>query len=289
MRNIKNADDEKYFKELQNVKLTFLKLQNELFKYDKNKRKKRKFQNIEYIVEHYNKEPISDIAKETGYTICSIRNLAREYYLTNLYLKENEITLCTLYRALTGEFTSSYNLELLNKYGLPFFKRSGVKIINIYDFYDWYKKHIKLIQIHKYKKGSLPYEPKWFLEKARADKRAREYTYKRKWTDKEDMALKSLVMNKKTYFEISKELKRTGQSIKRRCLDLNISKPKRTAPKPWTKEQIKNSKNLWLKGYEPCIIAEEIGRSDREIISYLERFKYFDMPPQKFNTNCFLT
>ena len=55
------------------------------------------------------------------------------------------------------------------------------------------------------------------------------------------------------------------------------------------KDDFKNLKILWLKGYEPCIIAEKIGRSDREIISYLERFKYFDVPPQKFNLNRLLT
>ena len=41
---------------------------------------------------------------------------------------------------------------------------------------------------------------------------------------------------------------------------------------------------LWLKGYHVCIIAEEIGRSDREVQAYLERkdIRYFGQRPLKF-------
>lgn len=236
-----------------------------------------------YLIENYNKLPISDIAKTLKRACSTIKYIAGDLGLAVIYLNDNEITLNNLYKVLTGFNIDVYQSNLIKQWGLKI-TDTFPRIVNILDFYNWYKDHLKILQVNNYEIGTFSNEPDWFIEKVNADKRAFEYINKRKWTTEDDNLLMQLVNDNKTYFECSKILKRTGAAIKRRCLDLSIKKPRRTNPCKWTDEQFTTLKELWLKGYEPCIIAEEINRSDREIISFLERNKYYGMPPQKFNS-----
>ena len=283
MRTYSGIEEEKKDKEYREVFITLVELRNKINKTAKNG-KMYNAKQLRYIADNWYKKSAEEIAKHTKLQVSSVFCIANKLRLTRIYLKEDEITFCNLYQHLTGGFNDSYAFYLLNKYKMPYIIKNNTKVVNLNDFFDWYKKHIKLIRIDKYQDGILPIEPDWFLEKAKADKRAAEYTYKRKWTAQEDEQLKIMVEKNKTYFECSVTLKRTGSAIKRRCYDLKIKKPKRTPPVFWTDAQAEKLKELWFKGYEPCIIAEEIKRSDREIIAYLERFKYFGLRPQKFST-----
>ena len=82
--------------------------------------------------------------------------------------------------------------------------------------------------------------------------------------------------------EISQILKRTASAIKRRCRDLKIPKPKRVKNRFWTDEELNTLKDLWFKGYQPVIIAEELNRHSRQITSMLERQNYFGQAPLKY-------
>lgn len=283
MRTYSSIEEEEKDKEYREAFITLVKLRNKINKPAKNG-KMYNAKQLRYITDNWYKKSVDEIAKHTKLQVSSVFCIANKLRLTRIYLKEDEITFCNLYQHLTGSFSDSYTFYLLNKYKMPYIIKNNTTVVNLNDFFDWYKKHIKLIRIDKYQEGILPIEPDWFLEKAKADKRAVEYTFKRPWTKEDDYLLKEMVNKEKTYFECSSILKRTGNAIKKRCFDLKIKKPKRTPPVLWTDEQKSKLKELWLKGYEPCIIAEEIKRSDREIIAYLERFKYFGLRPQKFST-----
>lgn len=270
--------------EIRQAKILAKTLKNKVEDLKNSKRQRRLSQEqFEYICDNYKQIPTTEIAKKLKRAVATVKNIAQKLGLGVVYLNDNEITLNTLYYVLTGCNIDCYQLNLMQKWGLKM-TDTFPRIANIYDFYDWYKSHIRIIQIHNYEIGTLPDEPEWFIEKAQADRRAFEYKYKRQWSKEEDLLLMKLVEERKTYFECSKILKRTGSAIKRRCYDLNLKKPKRTNPVFWKDEDIAKLKDLWLKGYETCIIAEEINRSDREIISFLERNKYYGMPPQKFNS-----
>lgn len=243
-------------------------------------------ENLLYLVENYNKVPLDVISKKIKRKPNSIRNIAKRLRLTSCYLEQDEYILYSLLNKL-GIQNGWYTPKIMIRYGLPVKRQGAYYTIKLADFYDWLINHIRICDLRDYVIGTLPNEPDWFIEKVQADKRAYVYMRKRQWTIDEDNALKQMVSERKTYFEISKALKRTGNSIKRRCYDLKIGKPRRTPPKAWTVEQVKIMRTLWLKGYQPCIIAEEIGRSDREVQSYLERkdIKYFGKPPEKFKLN----
>lgn len=237
-----------------------------------------------YLIENYKKLPLEVISKKIGRKPNTIINIARKLKLTSLYIDDDTYVLCSLYKKLGLPLTNSYQFDLYKKFGLSVCKQNGFNTIRLQGFYAWLEQHRTLISLHNYVVGTLPNEPDWFLDKAQHDKRAFAYTYKRQWTADDDNLLKQLVKERKTYAEISNILKRTGNSIKRRCYDLKIDKPRRTPPKTWTAEQIETMRVLWLKGYHVCIIAEEIGRSDREVQAYLERkdIRYFGQPPLKF-------
>lgn len=274
---------------------------------------------LRFIVDNHNKMTRVEISEKLGLNVHQLSHILTKLNLKTVYMDKYEYAFNELYNTLTGYMPNAYTLQyILEKYGCPIYRKNGnrLKMINLLQFYDWYSKHIKIINLCNYKIGSLPQEPDWFLEKADADKRAYEYIYKRKWTEAEDAKLKQMVTDRHTYKEICFALKRTGSAIKRRCYDLKINKPRRVSPRYWRKREISTVKELWLKGYEPCIIAEEIskptftdikktdfanlpknerclnlkqmycrqgeGRSDREVISVLERYKYFGMQPEKF-------
>lgn len=241
-------------------------------------------ENLLYLIENYKKVPLEVISKKIGRKPNTIIDIAHKLKLTSLYADDNIYILHNLYKKLGLPLTNSYQFDLYRKFGLPIYEQNGFKVIGLQEFYAWFEQHRTLISLHNYIISTLPDEPDWFLDKVQHDKRAFVYTYKRQWTADEDNLLKQLVNERKTYAEISKILKRTGNSIKRRCYDLKIGKPRRTPPKAWTTEQIERMHSLWLKGYHVCIIAEEIGRSDREVQAYLERkdVRYFGQPPLKF-------
>ena len=241
-------------------------------------------ENLLYLIENYKKLPSEVISKKIGRKPNTIVNIARKLKLTSFYADDNTYTIFNLYKMLGLPLTNSYQFGLYKKFDLPVYKQNGFNIIRLQEFYAWLEQHKTLISLHNYIVGTLPNEPDWFLDKVQHDKRAFVYTYKRQWTADEDSLLKQLVKERKTYVEISNILKRTSNAIKRRCYDLKIDKPRRTPPKTWTAEQIETMRVLWLKGYHVCIIAEEIGRSDREIQAYLERkdIRYFGQPPLKF-------
>lgn len=261
-------------------KIRYMQLRNH---FNKNGRKNMSEDDLRYIVDNYGKIPIEDIAAKVKRTPNTVSTITTQLGLRYVFLKKDEIPLYQLMLCLIGQYTDSYLLyNLLGKYDFPYRTERYYKIVHLPTFFDWYKNHIKLICCHSYIEGSLPIEPDWFLEKAQADKRAYQYMLKRIWTQEEDAYLQKLISERKGYKEISKILKRTGSAIKRRCYDLGIQKPKRFPPKFWTDAELIKLQELWLKGYEPCIIAEEIDKSDRQVISMLERNKYYGIPPQKF-------
>lgn len=282
MLTVKNIKDKPIDDELRSAKLKLWELKNSIGK-SKNGKKHLSQKELQYFIDNYDIIPKSELSKKLNRSVSTLDFLAGELNLKTIYLADDEIVLHQLWLMLTGNYTDSYNQYLARKYGLPYRKNRGVYIINLPAFFDWLKDHIRLINCWHYRKGMLPIEPDWFLEKAEADRRADIYLYKRVWTAEEDKQLLDLVNQRKGYKEISFTLKRTGASIKRRCKDLNYSKPKRYPPKLWTEDEKNKLQELWHKGYQPCIIAEELNKSDRQVNSMLERYKYFGEPPEKFS------
>ena len=282
MLQVKNKRYKAIDDKIRKSKIQLILLKDKIRKHKGLKERSLSEECLNFLIQNYGKLSNEEIAEKIGRKVTTTNYIAKDLLLSYIYIDDDEMLLYQFWIALTGTYCDSYQQYLAKKWGLPLRKERNWQIISLNKFFKWYKNHIKLINCWHYNKGDFPIEPDWFLEKVEADKRADAYMYKRLWTKEEDKRLLDLVNQGKGYKEISFALKRTGNAIKRRCLDLNYPKPKRQPPKLWTEKELVRLQDLWHKGYQPCIIAEELDKSDRQVVSVLERYQYFGIPPQKF-------
>ena len=262
-------------------KLKMLEIANKLkFKF-KNGKKLYDAEKVRYIVDNYGIIPDTEIAKNVKMNIFTVRQILKDYGKTIKYIGENSITFCTLYKILFNGTSNDYIINLFKKFGCPVSEGFPVTV-DLFEFFAWAGNHKQLLFCPKYKEGSLPVQPEWFLKKVEYDKRAFCYTYRRPWSESDDKILKNMVEYGCGFNEISIKLKRTGNAIKRRCYDLKIEHPKRNKRRLWTVNELETVKTMWLAGALPCVIAEEIDRNHREIQGTLERYKYFGQKPLKY-------
>ena len=243
---------------------------------------------MQFIIDNFDKMSREEIAKHLNIKVGTVHNYIAKLNLANVYFEDNEYTYSELLNILLGDihkYATNEMFDIMVRSGFPYYMKGKWKIVNLNDFYSWYKDHLKAIFIPRYKVGSLPNEPDWFIEKHKADKRAVAYMYKRKWTDEEKNKLRELTESEKTYKECSRILKRTCSAIQKACHDNNIKYPKSVSHHlVWTEDEVNKMRELWFKGYEPCIIAEELDKGDNQVTSYLERksVRYFGKPQDKF-------
>lgn len=278
-------DDLPELQQLTKAKLMLVEIKEKLKKRAKHQ---WKYKDDLFLVENWGKMSVIEIANKLNKSYEAVLCEADKLSLKNAKLYSDYISICDLLRHLQGK-TDNYNWYsyLLKKYNAPiksivFYKKKAVDYIKPNDFFNWYKDHLSLIDIHNYN-GKLN-APDWFIEKANADKRAYVYNNKRKWTNKEKETILKMIADGKGYREISITIKRSGCALKRFFRDNNIKvRPIKANNRiNWTNEEIGTVKELYLKGYKPCIIQENINRSDLAINALLERYKYFGKPPLKF-------
>lgn len=285
-------------REISQTKLNIVKLKRAIYnaqnkKYRGSKQmKKWTIEDMQFLVDNWGKLSHKELAEKLDRSVNSIKYRASILGLKNYFLYSEEITLNRLSQIIFGRTIDSYSIGIWERYGMPFKKTIAsdeleYKTIKIEDFITWFKKNKRVIDLSRTKEGCFGIkEPNWLKEKRRADKKAAAYgPHNRVWTEEEDKLLTQLVDEQILgYREISIRLKRTEGSLKRRMLDLGLTKrPVRKPPhSPWSEEQIKIVKNLWLKGYQSCIIAEYVDKSALAINGILERYKYFGDPPLKY-------
>ena len=249
-------------------------------------------QEYDFMVENWGKLSKKEIAETLDRSLSAVICKASKIGLKNYFVYSDEITLNELHRLIFGRNIDTWTFNIWERYKMPFKtlitnKEQDFKVIKISDFLEWFEKYKRVIDLSQSCQGCFGDEPEWLIEKRQADKRAAAYgPHNRVWTIEEDNKLKSMVAAKKYgYRDISIELKRTEGSIKKRLLDLKIiGRPiKADNHNKWKPEEIEIVKDLWLKGYQSCIIAEYTpNRSALAINGLLERYKYFGEPPLKF-------
>lgn len=241
------------------------------------------YEELKYLIENIHKKSLNKIAKKLNRTPIAIKlKLTRIKYTKRVY-KQEEITFADFTKILGYSYDSSDLRNRLKREGFPFSKfkiiNKEITMVNLQSFLRWFKTHLHLLDISKTKNGDFnAIEPEWLIEKRKADKLAAEYMGKRKWTPAEDRRLIDLLKQYHYgYRNISIRLKRSEGAIKRRMCDLQLKeRPLReSSHEKWTEEQIKIVKDLYLKGYKSCIIAEYVPKSALAINGLLERHNYF--------------
>lgn len=274
-----------YLKEITKAKLQIIQIKDKLDKLYKNQ---WSYKDCLFLVENWGQMPAEEIAKRLKKSYTSVISTSTRLSLKNAKLYSNYISLVDLFTHLNGNVDNyRWRKKLLIKYNAPivkrcFYKEKIIDCINANDFFNWFKDHIHIMDIKDY--DFKLDAPDWFDEKAKADKRAYVYCNKRKWTEAEKETIIEMINQGFGYRDISTKLKRTGGSLKRFFTDnkIKIRPTKADNHIPWTNEEIGKVKDLYLKGYKPCIMQEYINRSDLAINGILERYKYFGKIPERF-------
>lgn len=295
-RNAYNRNDKEKLQELTSCKILIECTQRAINKIKHNtKTRIWTKEEYEFMAQNWGKLSKKEIAEKLNRSLKSVNVKAERIGLKNYFIYSEEMTLNSLYQLIYKRNIDSYTVAIWGKYNIPISKTAPnntleMKTIKLSDFLEWFKNHIRLVDLtfsDEYCFG--PDEPEWIKEKRKADKRAAAYGLHNKvWTKEEDATLISMLKEHKYgYREISVILKRTEGAIKRRLRDLKIKEHPIKAPNhnKWTNEEIEIVKDLYLKGYKSCVIAEEINRSALAINGLLERHKYFGVPILKGGKN----
>lgn len=226
-----------------------------------------------YLENKWGTVSVSYIARKLGRTENSVLCKAQRMKLGSRMLANDDMTFNELLKALGQQGSYSWLRDkYINKYGLPVKKRGKYLKIKIDDFWKWAEQHKQILNFCHFEENMLGKEPEWVKEKRKADlKNPRKVNNNRPWS-KEDDAL--LIQKTKscryTYKDLSKELHRTENAIKRRLYDLGV--PYRPVPMDthvkWTDEENNKMMELYKKGFDSYVIASilnksQLGISDR--------------------------
>lgn len=224
---------------------------------------------IDYLENKWGIVTVSYIAKKLGRTETSITLKAQRMKLGSRLAGEY-VTFNELLTALGLQGSYSW---LREKYitinGLPVKKRGKYLKIKIDDFWKWAEQHKQILNFSKFEKNSLGKEPSWVDEKRRADlSNPRKVSNNRPWTKEEDALLIQKTKScRYTYKDLSKDLRRTENAVKRRLYDLGV--PYRPVPMDthvkWTDEENNKMMELYRKGFDTYVIANMLNKSQLSI------------------------
>lgn len=143
--------------------------------------------------------------------------------------------------------------------------------IDLDKFWKWARKNKKIVNWTKFETGALGVEPRWVREVRKNNRYNRN---KKVWELDEDGILKRMIAKGATYPELSKVLRRSQASIKRRIYDLYLPPPARTSKKRWTEEEITHAVEKLRKGADLMVVASDLGRSESGLREKLIREGY---------------
>lgn len=224
---------------------------------------------MNYLENKWGRVTVSYIAKKLGRTETSITLKAQRMKLGSRLAGEY-VTFNELLTALGLQGSYSWLRDkYINKNGLPAKRKGKYLIIKIDDFWKWAEQHKQILNFCHFEENMLGKEPEWVKEKRKADlSNPRKVNNNRPWT-KEDDAL--LIQKTKscryTYKDLSKDLRRTENAIKRRLYDLGV--PYRPIPMDthvkWTDEENNKMMELYKKGFDSYVIANILNKSQLSI------------------------
>lgn len=158
-------------------------------------------------------------------------------------------------------------------HNFPAKKRKDFKYlaIDLDKFWNWAKKNKKIINWTKFETGALGVEPRWVREVRKNNRYNRN---KKVWELDEDEILKRMIAKGATYPELSKVLRRSHGSIRRRIYDLYLPPPAKTEKKRWTEEDVAYAVEKLRNGADLMTVAADLGRSESGLREKLIREGY---------------
>lgn len=284
---IYKKQDVEILQQITDIKFNIFKLKNKLGNNKRISKKLRKWtvEDVEFLINNWGIMTKKELATALNRSVMSISIYSTKLGLRNMLLYNDNVSICMLAKMLHQLKNYSWLEYILTKYNAPLFhiapkNELTIKAIKLQDFVNWLEHHKHIIDIGRSEDGCFGNEPNWLKEKREADKRAYAYMDKRNWTQEEQDLIIDMINKGYSYRDISIKSKRTGGALKRFFKDKGIKmRPVRASRhNKWTDEQLELVKDLWLKGYKPCIIQEYLPKSDIAISEIIRRNNYYGVP-----------
>ena len=170
-----------------------------------------------YIVRNYLRQPVKLTAQKLNRTESSVKHKAERLGLNHYMSGLNAKTLAKCFNS-----DVSVVIRWIKKFNLPCEKivceTQKRYIIDDCKFWHWAEKHKEIINWSKYDRRSLSPEPDWL------DNVIKNYTTvrsRKRYTEYEIVRIKNLLHKEKSYREISNEMGRSYDGIRKLCRNLN--------------------------------------------------------------------
>ena len=235
-------------------------------------------QELETLEEMWGNFAVPTISKHLGRSPNAIITKARKIGLGAFLDNGDYVSFNQVLKCFGIENYSYTSVNWIKNKGFPVqykkVNKSRFKVVKIENFWKWAKNNIDLIDFSRFQKNTLGEEPEWVndIRKIHEDM-ASSFTRNTPWTPYEIERLKFLSKRGYTMFEISKDIRRTEGSIKRKMYDLYIETCSRSSKKKWSEKEKADLKQYILNDLPYEMISQKLGRSTVSIRSFL-RYTY---------------
>lgn len=227
---------------------------------------------LSYLEEHWGNTSISRLCSVLHRTKLGIIQKAQDLELGSFYKSGDKYIVGAEFVRLSGIKWDRIIRTLVPKYNFPIkevklSKKHSIYLIDIDKSLKWLEKHQDLFDASKISQYLYSPEPKWLLDKERADSVKKEHlssavTYKH-WTDHEHSILKAMRAQGKSVEEIAQRLNRTVSSVNSRCSAMGIYAPDRS----WTTKDLQYIKENYTK-YTDAELAKHLGKPVSSVESH---------------------
>ena len=234
----------------------------------------------EWLRESWGSVSIGAIARKLNRSVSAVKVRAQRLGLGPWLMGGDYVSLNQLAKAMGMHKVNSYmDQSWIRNRKLPVhFKvihKCRFRVVYLDEFWKWAEKNRAFIDFSKMEPLSLGAEPDWVKVQRRKDSMAFAIQRKDRWTQEDDQYLEALCgMQRYTYLEVSRMLRRGSGAITRRCVFLGIkARPLRDdAHSVWTEADIAALEDGIRNGDSYGLISMKVAKSEKAVRTYVFRF-----------------
>lgn len=223
----------------------------------------------EFLIEKWGNSSVKYISKKLKRSVKAVKIRAFRLDLGEFHSAGDLLMVKDLIIALGYSYVEQViDKFVMNDFPIKYieYHKKRYRKVSIDEFWKWAEKNKDVVTFANFEKNSLGKEPSWVDEKRKIDKI--NLTSKRVyWTKTQERLLISKARTGKyTLMDLAQDFNRTEQAIRRKLFDLGegIDYIPRSRNR-YTPEEEKKILEMREQGFDFCIIAKELSRSEMGI------------------------
>lgn len=229
----------------------------------------------QYLREHWGtRGGYKALAMALGRTPLAVKEYGARLGLGPFVDGATRVSLNQLVRILYGRTQNNgaqYAQDMLVRLGLPIIQvrvmENRFRMVEIDAFWRWAEAHQDNLDFSRFEENALGAEPDWVKVKRGIDRSNRGLIHRKKtaWTPWEVECLTAMLHASATYEDLTRALKRTSGSIRRKIYDLYLPKPRRSRQTPWPEDDLVRLARMSAAGCSIGLVARAMGRSPEAV------------------------